>query len=416
MSSNGGVPYAPRDAARGTDIYENECVRIVDDCIEPEAAAVNWRVWNNKIHQTTVAVSAAPIHWGPFFFFRNQMFNIGASGGGMECCNSRKRVGTAALMKGGGLNQLTAHVRPILYWLHNSFWTNVDGSGIPNNADVGTVGLDSTINGQSNYNAVQYVRNNIIRNTAYTSRIGQFDTNTNWDEDYNIFVSRPTKDYLPSGTRSSGMRIEGGINGHQHYDSQLANQNQVIPGTTLWSLTQYRADLTTVAGRPGRYGNGEHSNKIGPNKTDVAFTGAANGTGSVAVLDALLVSPVTGNLSLQSGNNPLVDAGIPIPNISDCFAGEAPDLGAIEQGSITRCTSPASSPSASVSSGVSATPVASSFGKVGDIDGNGKVDIFDYNILLTNFGKSGSAIQGDLDSNGKVDIFDYNSFLTNYGK
>jgi hypothetical protein len=64
----------------------------------------------------------------------------------------------------------------------------------------------------------------------------------------------------------------------------------------------------------------------------------------------------------------------------------------------------------------SATPVASSFGKVGDIDGNGKVDIFDYNILLTNFGKSGSAIQGDLDSNGKVDIFDYNSFLTNYGK
>ena len=61
------------------------------------------------------------------------------------------------------------------------------------------------------------------------------------------------------------------------------------------------------------------------------------------------------------------------------------------------------------------SPSPSASTKIGDIDGNGKIDIFDYNILLTNFGKTGTAIQGDLDGNNKVDIFDYNILLTNFG-
>ncbi len=61
----------------------------------------------------------------------------------------------------------------------------------------------------------------------------------------------------------------------------------------------------------------------------------------------------------------------------------------------------------------SASPVAV---KPGDVDGNGRVDIFDYNTLLTNYGKTGSGIAGDLDQNGKVDIFDYNTLLTNFGR
>lgn len=52
----------------------------------------------------------------------------------------------------------------------------------------------------------------------------------------------------------------------------------------------------------------------------------------------------------------------------------------------------------------------------GDIDGSGKVDIFDYNLLLVNFGKTGSNLPGDLDNNDKVDIFDYNILLVNFGK
>lgn len=59
----------------------------------------------------------------------------------------------------------------------------------------------------------------------------------------------------------------------------------------------------------------------------------------------------------------------------------------------------------------SASPV-----KPGDIDGNGKVDIFDFNILLTNFGQAKMGLAGDLDNNGQVDIFDFNTLLTNFGR
>lgn len=62
------------------------------------------------------------------------------------------------------------------------------------------------------------------------------------------------------------------------------------------------------------------------------------------------------------------------------------------------------------------SPVPTGTVKVGDVDGNGKVDIFDYNELLTNFGKSGANIRGDINNNGKVDIFDFNDLLTNFGK
>jgi hypothetical protein len=62
------------------------------------------------------------------------------------------------------------------------------------------------------------------------------------------------------------------------------------------------------------------------------------------------------------------------------------------------------------------TPAPSVGGKIGDIDGNGKVDIFDYNQLLSNYGKPGSSLPGDFDRNGKVDIFDYNTLLTHFGK
>ena len=53
--------------------------------------------------------------------------------------------------------------------------------------------------------------------------------------------------------------------------------------------------------------------------------------------------------------------------------------------------------------------------KPGDIDRNNKVDIFDYNSLLTDFGKTGN-LPADLDKDNKVGIFDYNILLTNFGQ
>jgi len=63
--------------------------------------------------------------------------------------------------------------------------------------------------------------------------------------------------------------------------------------------------------------------------------------------------------------------------------------------------------------------------KIGDITGlsgypDNKVDIFDYNQVLTDFGKTGTNLISDIEKSGtsldKVDIFDYNLLLTNFGK
>jgi len=63
--------------------------------------------------------------------------------------------------------------------------------------------------------------------------------------------------------------------------------------------------------------------------------------------------------------------------------------------------------------------------KVGDISGitgmpDNKVDIWDYNQLLTDFNMTGSNLRSDIEKGGtslnKVDIFDYNLLLTNFGQ
>jgi hypothetical protein len=51
----------------------------------------------------------------------------------------------------------------------------------------------------------------------------------------------------------------------------------------------------------------------------------------------------------------------------------------------------------------------------GDLDHNNKVDIFDYNILVDNFGNTTCGNVADIDGNCKVDIFDYNMLVGNFG-
>lgn len=64
------------------------------------------------------------------------------------------------------------------------------------------------------------------------------------------------------------------------------------------------------------------------------------------------------------------------------------------------------------------TPTPTPIPILGDIDKNGKVDIFDYNLLLENFAWKGNPGENiaDLDTDGDVDILDYNLLLENFGK
>lgn len=54
----------------------------------------------------------------------------------------------------------------------------------------------------------------------------------------------------------------------------------------------------------------------------------------------------------------------------------------------------------------------------GDLNNDGKVDIFDFSNLISNFGKTGSPgfIPADINRDGNVDIFDFSILLGNFGK
>lgn len=56
--------------------------------------------------------------------------------------------------------------------------------------------------------------------------------------------------------------------------------------------------------------------------------------------------------------------------------------------------------------------------KGSDLNSDRKIDILDYNILLTNFGMALDPIptNADITGDGKVNIFDYNTLVANYGK
>jgi hypothetical protein len=55
--------------------------------------------------------------------------------------------------------------------------------------------------------------------------------------------------------------------------------------------------------------------------------------------------------------------------------------------------------------------------KPGDANGDNAVNIFDYNILIANYGKSLCGVtNADFDGNCTINIFDYNVLIANYGK
>ena len=64
----------------------------------------------------------------------------------------------------------------------------------------------------------------------------------------------------------------------------------------------------------------------------------------------------------------------------------------------------------------SPSPSPSPTAKSADLNSDNKVDIFDYNVLVGDFGKIGSNLVSDIDKNNKVDIFDYNILVGEFGK
>ena len=120
----------------------------------------------------------------------------------------------------------------------------------------------------------------------------------------------------------------------------------------------------------------------------------------------MAVPPDFSSYQLGAGS-PAINAGMNVSTMYQEFGvtlpsyNGAPDLGWKESGSSPGTPTPPSTPP-------SALP--------GDLDKDGDVDIFDYNIMLENFGKTNCGNIADINGNCKVDIFDYNTLLENFGK
>ena len=102
--------------------------------------------------------------------------------------------------------------------------------------------------------------------------------------------------------------------------------------------------------------------------------------------------------------------------VADCSApasipGPSPTI--TKTATPTVVPSPTTTPTATitVTPTVTVTPAAHPY----DINSDKKVNIFDYNILVDNFGKTG-VNRADINGNNKVDIFDYNILVANFGK
>ncbi len=58
------------------DVYRNYFLRTGDDCIEPDGAGINMRVYDNKMEEFHNGFSDAPVHTGPAFIVRNQFIKF----------------------------------------------------------------------------------------------------------------------------------------------------------------------------------------------------------------------------------------------------------------------------------------------------------------------------------------------------
>jgi hypothetical protein len=160
---------------------------------------------------------------------------------------------------------------PARVWvLHNTFYADNGFRGGTN----GVSGGDQYAGGGSSPERY-YLRNNVFRMTKYA-----FAAPGAWDEDYDHFFT---------------AQIDGAKRGINY-------RSRNYP-----SIVGYRAAS----------GQGAHSNL----------------SGDLTTADPSFVDVAGGDLSLPVGS-PLIDAGVPVPNVSDRpgldFAGAAPDLGARE--------------------------------------------------------------------------------------
>jgi hypothetical protein len=277
-----GSNSALRTRGDNTDLYGNFLKRLSDDCFEPENTVINVRCWGNIIREVLSCISMGPLHYGPFYFWRNSCWEIGSVGVGRQTDNHTDPSGKA--VKFSNDSQPGGRV----YFIHNSF--DIDQT------DPNMVMWAGDSAGGSIRHERFWMKNNIITATSYivdSQDLGQFT------EDYN---------FLATSDVTRGFRVTPeGIDTPVDYDN--------VAGRT------FEAYRTAT-------GQGTNSNLVD------AVTKQINAADWLADVRAMWADRDAGNLTLVTGAQ-AINRGTPIPNISDLpgslYFGAAPDLGAFER-------------------------------------------------------------------------------------
>lgn len=163
-----------RYAQQDTDLYENLLRHIADDSFEPEQQGINWRIWGNRLEYVSTALSTGPLAYGPVYFFRNEVWRLGASGVGADGRGNRG-VGVVGFKYSGNSAPAAR-----LFVVNNTFWTDEPG------ADGGNQYAGGGPNSER-----FYLRNNIFRMTRYAFAAPGNSPGTadRWDEDYDYFAT-----------------------------------------------------------------------------------------------------------------------------------------------------------------------------------------------------------------------------------
>jgi hypothetical protein len=146
------------------DVYNNYIENIGDDCLEPEGANINTRIWNNTCKNVHMGVSLAPITVGPTYVIRNKILNY----------SNADSTGASLKYANGGTYGALGRI----YVYHNTAYTTTDAVNT-----LGTIG---------NIGNIIY-RNNIFYGDRYGFENYRYEMSEPVDWDYDCIYTRNTQ-------------------------------------------------------------------------------------------------------------------------------------------------------------------------------------------------------------------------------
>ncbi|MEY4761191.1 MAG: hypothetical protein RLZZ200_1047 [Pseudomonadota bacterium] len=266
-----GYPDTPIDRMPvSIDIYNNDIDTMHDNCIEADGSARNVRVMRNRCFNAVLGgMSPQPVFGGPVYFIRNVVYN-------------------------GWWGPVKIHGESSgIYYLNNTY-----------------VGEFRQLQPVSNL----HLRNNLILGQETQPRVFAVDTFTNYStSDYNGFRPNRTGSKEPFAWNSPPFDVV-----RDYYPDRRA------PGLAGQAAPLEKRSFATLADMARVTGQEKHSRLVDfdifehaplPDFSDVTH----------------VVKRETIDLRLRRGAA-AIDAGTPIPTVTDGFLGRAPDLGAYEFG------------------------------------------------------------------------------------